>query len=199
MQAGFGKRNAGELRLHTVDEVPKNPADTAGCLAVARHRSFAVGTATTGRDGWDEHPIADRQGTYRGPGLGDRSNRFMPENPPVGHRWDVALEDVQIRTANGCRVNLHDDVGGFLKRGVRDGFPGLLPGAVIDERLHEISQRGAAQQPTGRPCRYPTVTSQLGYQGNLEPPIPTAMAESRWPQRALTDRICAWLNHYPEQ
>ena len=53
--------------------------------------------------------------------------------PYLGH---IALEDVQIRAADGDGVDPHDGVGGVLDGGVRDLLPGGLPGAVEDEAFH---------------------------------------------------------------
>ena len=52
------------------------------------------------------------------------------------HRGHVALEDVQVGSADGGRVDPHDDIAVVEDLRVSYFFPGLLPGTVVDEGSH---------------------------------------------------------------
>ena len=65
------------------------------------------------------------------------------------HLGAVALEDVQVGTADGGGVHACDDVRGLEDGGVRHFFPSaLLVGAVVNIRFHadssvEVHVRGS--------------------------------------------------------
>src|SRR4029077_20752501 len=52
-------------------------------------------------------------------------------------RGDVALENVQVGTADGGRVDPHDDVVIADDLRVRYLFPGLLTGTVVNDGSHD--------------------------------------------------------------
>jgi hypothetical protein len=131
-----GVRHPHGLRLGAVDEVAEDPADPADGLAVRRHASLAVPAAAAFRDGRDQHAITDRESLDRPTDLGDGADSFMTEDAALGDRGDIALEDVQVGAADRSGVDPHHHVRRFLDRRVRNLFPCLLPGPVIDQRLH---------------------------------------------------------------
>jgi hypothetical protein len=66
------------------------------------------------------------------------SHGFVAEDPPVGDRGDVAVQDVQVGAADRGGVDPDDDVGRFPHGGVRDVLPGLVARTVVDECLHLV-------------------------------------------------------------
>ena len=70
-----------------------------------------------------------------------------PEDRARTHLGHVALEDVQVRAADGDGVDPDDRVGGVLDAGVRDLLPGGLPGAVEDEAFHGASHHPFVRLP----------------------------------------------------
>ena len=55
----------------------------------------------------------------------------------VGDGGDVAFQDVQVGAADRRGVDPDDHVRRLQDLGIRYFFPSLLPGAVVDERLHD--------------------------------------------------------------
>ena len=64
------------------------------------------------------------------------STSLVAEDPAVRDGGDVALQDVEIRAADRDGVDPNDCIGVVAQRWLRDLFPLLLTGSVIDERLH---------------------------------------------------------------
>ena len=60
--------------------------------------------------------------------LGDRADGLVPEDAPVGHGGDVALQDVQVGPADGGGVDLDHHVRRFLDRASGTSSQALLPG-----------------------------------------------------------------------
>lgn len=83
--------------------------------------------------------------------LGDGPDRLMAQNPPLGHRRDIALENMQVGAADRRGVDPHHHVSRLLDHGIGDLFPGLLPGPVVHQRLHRYLQRLTRGQPRQRP------------------------------------------------
>ena len=81
--------------------------------------------------------------------LGNGTDSLVAEDAPVLHLGAVALEDVQVGTADGGGVHACDDVRGLEDGGVRHFFPSaLLVGAVVNIRFHadssvEVHVRGS--------------------------------------------------------
>ena len=123
---GVGERHPDVLGLGAVDLVAEDPAAAAEALPVA---ALAAEPARAARgDAGDEHAVADLDRLHAGADRLDGPDRFVAEDPPVGHGRNVALEDVQIRAADRRGVDAHDRVrvGGDLR--LRHVLPGLLPG-----------------------------------------------------------------------
>ena len=79
--------------------------------------------------------------TFLTPGadLLDGADRFVAEDPSVGHRGHVALEDVQVGAADRDGVDADDRVGvGLAASGLGTSSHALLAGTVVDERLHVV-------------------------------------------------------------
>ena len=92
VQGVLGAGHPHLIGLGAVDEVALDPADARGALVVqAVHGQLlvAVGTNAAG----DDHPVPHGQPAHRPADLGDRPDTFVPEDPAVGHRGDVALEN----------------------------------------------------------------------------------------------------------
>ena len=73
------------------------------------------------------HSVADRS---------DRADCLVTEDPSVGHRGHVALEDVQVGTADRGRVDADDRVGAVDDHRCRRPPPMPSSGAVVHERFH---------------------------------------------------------------
>jgi hypothetical protein len=129
-----GEGDAHVLGLGAVGGVAEDPAAAAEALAVA---AFPAEAARAARgDARHEHPVT---GLDRLDGVADRLDRpdgFVAEDPPVGHRGDVAFEDVEIGAADRHGVDADDGVGVVDDRGLGHIFPSLLTRPVIHECLH---------------------------------------------------------------
>ncbi len=116
----------------------EDPADAAHRLAMRGHGALAVFAAPALGDRRDQHPVAHRKPLDRVADRGDRADGLVAEDPAVGHRRHIALQDVQIGAADGRGVDAYDDVGGSLDSRISVVFPALMTGTVINECLHEI-------------------------------------------------------------
>ena len=122
------------LGLGAVDLVAEDPPAATQALAVP---SLAAEAACAARgDARDEHPVADLDRLDTGADGLDRPYRLVAEDPSVGHRGNVTLEDVEIGAADGDGVDADDRVGVAQDRWLWRVLPGLLAGSVVHERLH---------------------------------------------------------------
>src|SRR4029450_2276708 len=87
-------------------------------------------------DAGDEYPIAKLDVLDPWADLHNGADRLMTENPAVGYRRYVTLQDVQVGPADRHPVDLHDGGGVRQDRRVRDLLPALLAGSVIHECTH---------------------------------------------------------------
>ena len=130
-------RNTHVLRLGTVNHVTENPADTTNGLAVRRLVRLTVGALTAAGHGGNNDAVADLQVSHRGANLGNGTDSLVAQDASVVHLGAVALQDVQVSTANGGGVDTGDNVRGLKNGGVRDFLPGaLLIGTVVHICLH---------------------------------------------------------------
>jgi hypothetical protein len=123
------------LRLQPVDQVPEDPAASARAEAVVA--LAAEPAAPAGRDAGDEDAVAlgDRRDRVA---LGhDRADGLVPEDPARLDGRDVALEDVEVGSADGRGADLDHDVGGLPDRRVGNGLPRPDTGTSIGECLHD--------------------------------------------------------------
>src|SRR6185503_18789939 len=89
----IGERNPYVFGLCAVDLVPQDPSPTTEALARMTISAVAAGAAR--RDARHEHAVADLDAAHRVTDLDDGADRFVTEDPPIGHRRYVALEDVE--------------------------------------------------------------------------------------------------------
>jgi hypothetical protein len=61
----------------------------------------------------------------------------MTEDPSGLDRRDIPAKDVQIGTADGHRVDPDDGVAVVGDLRVRNGFPGVSTGPVVNDRFHD--------------------------------------------------------------
>jgi hypothetical protein len=120
--------------LAAVDHVPEDPA--AAPEALAEPALPAEPAVPAGRDTGHEHAVAGSDRLHAGPHGHDRADGLVAEDAPVCHLRRVALEYVQVGAADRHRVDPHDRIGVVLDGGVRDVFPVLAAGAVVNQRLH---------------------------------------------------------------
>ena len=129
-----GERDTHVLGLGAVDHVAEDPSPAPEALAVAALPAEAARTARG--DARDEHPVADLDRLHSGADGLDRAHRLVTEDPPIGHRRNVTLEDVQIGAADGDGVDADDRVGVVHDAWAWGLLPSLLTGSVVHERLH---------------------------------------------------------------
>ncbi len=149
---GVRERDARELGLKPVDQMAEDPAAPAGAEAVVA--LLAEAAASARRDARDEHPVARRDRRDGGADLDDGADGLVAEDRPRRHLGDVALEDVQIGTADRRRVDAHDRVGRIDDRRVGHGIPGSLAWAVVHERLHVDLRVGYDKSSCARDRRH---------------------------------------------
>jgi hypothetical protein len=72
-----------------------------------------------------------------------------PRTRPLGHRWDIAFKDVQIRAAAGRHVHLHDHFRRLLDTGIVDCVPRSLaryPGVARASAIKDLSRNAPASR-----------------------------------------------------
>jgi hypothetical protein len=120
--------------LSAVDLVAEDPA--AGLQALPVARLAAEPAAAAGADAGDEHAVARAQAAHAIAGFPDGPDGLVAQDPARADRGQVALEDVQVRPADGGRVHPHEDVAVVGDLRVRYFFPGLATGTVVNEGSH---------------------------------------------------------------
>lgn len=149
-----GEGHSHQFGLGPVDQMaqdqPTAPAALAECGVAA------LPAAAAGRDGRHDHLVTGTHVVDVPSDLQDLADGLVPEDRPGLHLREVAPQDAQVTAADGGGVDAYDRVGRLLDRGVRDGVPGALPRAVVDERSHDTHflasplhghSRGAPGQP----------------------------------------------------
>src|SRR5580693_6683966 len=129
-----GERHADVLGLGAVDRVAEDPAAAGQALPVAGRTAVLACPARA--DAGDQHAVAGRERADAVADLVDGADRLVAQDPAVAHLRQVALEDVQVGTADGGRVDLHDDVTVIGDLRVGHLVPGLVPGTVVNEGSH---------------------------------------------------------------
>src|SRR4051794_23352460 len=71
----------------------------------------------------------------------DRPDGLVSEDPSRADRRHVAAENVQVRTANGDRVDADDRVSRILDDRVRHLGPRALAGSAVHKGFHHASYR----------------------------------------------------------
>lgn len=137
MHGQVGKGHPYVFGLGAVDGVAEHPAATATALPVVALTAEAA-PATRGY-ARDQYTVAGADRTDVGPGLDHGADGFVPQHPAGSHLGHVALENVQVGTADGDDVDADDGVGSVLDRGVRDVLPCGLPRALEYECLHDLA------------------------------------------------------------
>ena len=175
---GVGERNADVLGLGSVDLVTEDPTAAAEALAVAALAAVAARAARG--DARDEYVVADFDVLHAGADRLDGADGLVTDDPPIGHRGDVTLQDVQVGAADGDRIDSDDGVGVVDDDRLRDFFPRLLAGTVVHDCAHRKllcfgfslepkNSKGRADRAIGpsdpqdvRTYRIPTRPSMLG-------------------------------------
>src|SRR4029078_5801953 len=83
--------------------------------------------------------VSHRDVLDAGAHLFDGADRLVAEDAAFGHRGHVALEDVQVRAADGRGVDPHDGVGVGGDARSRDLLPVFGTGTVVDDCTHGSS------------------------------------------------------------
>src|SRR3954464_3996218 len=120
----------------------EDPADSAYRLAVGGHSPLTVFAATALGHSGNQNAVADRETADRVTDLRDRAHRFVAEYSSIGHRGDIALQDVQVGSADSGHVDFDDDIRRVLDGRIRHLFPRLAVGPVVDECFHGNSSVG---------------------------------------------------------
>lgn len=91
----------------------------------------------------DQDPVTAVEAGHRRSLLGDHTNGLVAEDASVGDCRDVSGQDVEIGSANGCRIDANDHVCGICDGGICDGgigdiFPGLAARTVVAKCLQDL-------------------------------------------------------------
>src|ERR1017187_6516432 len=103
---------------------------------MGKHCFFAKAAPAAGGNQGDEHFIPLVKIQYACSKLIDNSHAFMTENTPVWNRRHIAIEYVQIGSANGGRGDAHDSVSRFLDIRLWSVLQRQFIWPVEYERLH---------------------------------------------------------------
>jgi hypothetical protein len=109
--------------------VPQDPATPRQALSVAAFPAEPAPAART--DARHQHPVALADPANAGTGLLHRPDRLMAEDPALGDLGNVALEDVQVRTADRDGIHPHDHVAIVGDFRVGNRLPRPLPWPVL--------------------------------------------------------------------
>jgi hypothetical protein len=164
---GVRERHPDILGLRAVDLVAQDPPAAPEALARVTFAAEPAGPARGDAGDQDTVPGADRldPGAH---GL-DGPYSLMTEDPAVGHRRNVSLEDVQVRAADRDGVDADDRVGVGDDLWLGHVFPGLLAGAVIDKRSHDHLPVYARARCADRPGLAPTVRPEKALRQGRRP------------------------------
>src|SRR5271170_3585038 len=151
-----GERHANILGLGAVNRVAEDPAAAGQALPVAG--LTAVLACPARADAGDQYTVAGRERTDAIADLVDGPDRLVAQDPAVAHLRQVALENVQVGTADRGRIDLHDNVAVIGDNRVGYLVPGLAPGTVVYECSHGClhvlvkfcSQASSRTHPRGR-------------------------------------------------
>jgi hypothetical protein len=111
VQRSLRERRADVLGLRSVDEVAEDPATAAEALTVTA--DAAVAATPAGGDARYEHAIARLDRLDGRTDLLDDADRLVPEDSAVRRFGHIALEDVQVGTTDGHRLDADDRVLGI--------------------------------------------------------------------------------------
>ena len=136
----------------------------------------AVGTSAAGGD----HAVPHGEPAHRLSDLGDRPDTVVPEDPPVGHRGHITLEDVQVGAADRGGVHRHDHIGRVDDPRIRHLLPRLSARSVVDESLHQMTSLSSrADAGTGRASRGMARTHSAILAGLVGPRNPPWLSQTR--------------------
>ena len=99
---------------------------------------LAEAAAPARRDAGDEYAIVLGEGRHAIALGDDGADGLVAEDRAGDDLGHVALQDVQVGSADRGGIDAHDDVGWFGDRRVSDALPATLAGTVIDERFHRV-------------------------------------------------------------
>ena len=133
VETGIGVGNADVLGLGAVDLVAKDPASRG---AVREHQLPAINAFAASGDAGDQDPVTHFEGRDGRSDLVDDADALMTENAPRLATRHVALEDMQVRSANGGFDNLDDCVSRCRDFRFWLCLQSLFVGSQIDERFH---------------------------------------------------------------
>ena len=91
---------------------------------------------TTGTDAKNQHRVTGLEARDGGANDFGDAHAFMSQNSPWCTGRYVALQDVQVRTANRCSCHSHDGVGGRADGGLGPLLERRLLRTEIDEHFH---------------------------------------------------------------
>src|SRR5580693_3936929 len=129
----IGERDADVLGLGAITRVAEDPA-AGQALPVAGLTAEPACPARA--DAGDQYTVAGRERTDAVADLVDGPDRLVAQDPAAAHLRQVALENVQVGTADRGRIHLHDNVAVIGDLGVGHLVPGLVPGTVVNEGSH---------------------------------------------------------------
>jgi hypothetical protein len=108
VRGGVGEGHSHVLGLGAVDPVAEDPSSAAEALAI--HAFPAVAARPARRDAGHQHSISDLAGLDARTDRFDCADRLMAENSPGGDRRDIALQDVEVGSADRDCVDTNNGV-----------------------------------------------------------------------------------------
>jgi|GEM_PF-3711320 len=129
-------RNAHVFGLGAVDQVAEDPAAVA---AVGIDAALTVVAATARSNAGNQHLVADLDIAHAIADFLNHPHAFVSQNTTIHHSGYVALEDMQIGTADSGMGDAHHRIRGLLDRRLRLIFPASLTGPMKYQCLHDAS------------------------------------------------------------
>src|SRR5688500_6476320 len=84
----------------------------------------------------DEDSVAGTERRHTGSDLGHHTHALVTQDAAVGHRGDVAFQDMEIRSADRGGGDADDCIGRGLEDGLGTFFPHTPTGTVVDQAVH---------------------------------------------------------------
>ena len=134
MDGEVAERHPCVLRLDAIDGVAQGPPSSCGALPVAGLSTES--TAAARGDARDQDVVTRLDVPHCGAHFLDRADRFVSQDATRLHLRHVALEDVEVGSADGDRVDADDHVRVRLEGGIGYLLPLTLAGSVVDECAH---------------------------------------------------------------
>ena len=141
MDRCLGVGHTHKLRLSSVNEMAKHPADTnrAFVAQAMREETLLAKLAVTARlDAGNDAVVANLQSGHRTANFGDHADAFMSKDAPRRNGRNITLQNMQISSADcGC-IDPHNHISRMLNFRIWYVLPGLFAWTFVYKCLHKI-------------------------------------------------------------